>query len=72
MLLNESVSINGTEQVVELLSESILDNPNLGFYQLVYGVSLIIIIIIVVIKSQIYVRVKKQYVDFESYFVLCL
>jgi len=49
MLLNESVSINGTEQVVELLSGSILDNPNLGFYQLVYGVSLIIIIIIVVI-----------------------
>jgi len=59
MLLNESVSINGTEQVVELLSGSILDNPNLGFYQLVYGVSLIIIIIIVVIKSQIYVRVRK-------------
>jgi len=53
-------------QVTKVLSESILDNPDLGFYQLIYGTSLLVIVLVIIIKSQVYVRVSDSVTIFQT------
>ncbi|XP_027723633.1 ATP-binding cassette sub-family C member 11 isoform X2 [Vombatus ursinus] len=54
---NNSSKINGTEQ---LGSGNLLDNPQMPFYQLVYGISALILIFTAVISSAFFTRTTRK------------
>jgi len=57
MLVNVTYLVNQSEVVRQEVSMDILDNPKLGFYQLVYSLNLLAILIFTVVKSYTFVQV---------------
>jgi len=50
--------VNGTNTTELILSDSILDNPNLGFYQAVYGGVLLSTIVFAFANAWSYMKVN--------------
>jgi len=57
VLVNVTYLVNQSEVVRQEISMDILDNPKLGFYQLVYTLNLLAILIFTVVKSHTFVQV---------------
>jgi len=61
MLVNVTYLVNQSEVVRQEVSMDILDNPKLGFYQLVYSLNLLAILIFTVVKSYTFVQVSVYF-----------
>jgi len=51
--------INNTQYVILTLSERIVDNPRLSFYQIVYAVALILLLIVAYLTAHSYMAVSQ-------------
>jgi len=50
--------VNGTNTTELILSDSILDNPNLGFYQAVFGGVLVSVVVFAFINASSFMMVS--------------
>ena len=55
----ENVTVDGNYTLV--LSDSLLHNPRLNFYQAIYGSALICVTIFAVVKSFVYMKVSERF-----------
>jgi len=57
--MNMSVNINGSAHFVIAESDRMVDNPHLKFYQLVYGLCMIGLVIATLSNAMTYVMVRQ-------------
>jgi len=57
--INQIIMINSTQYVISTLSEKIIDNPRLTFYQTVYAVALILLLIMAYLTAHSYMAVSQ-------------
>jgi len=57
--INQTIIINNTKFVISTLSEKIIDNPRLSFYQTVYAVGLILLLIMAYLTAHSYMAVSQ-------------
>jgi len=56
--INQTIIIDNTQYVISTLSEKIIDNPRLSFYQTVYAVALILLLIMAYLTAHSYMAVS--------------
>jgi len=57
--INQTIMIDNTQYVTSTLSEKIIDNPKLSFYQTVYAVALILLLIMAYLTAHSYMAVSQ-------------